>query len=147
MARTCPFVCSGARLLWVAGKYTTDILSALRPADEDHTTDPTILPALRNLRVQNPILVDGQFCDAAVIRQLTGALWPSLRATIYMQEYKRHLVDVHVYRTVCSYFDDFECTPGHDDDLFRHLANELPDADPLNSNPDLQSPYSGSHST
>jgi hypothetical protein len=45
---------AGARSLSIAGELTTSILCALRPSDEGYTSDTTVLPSLRNIRVRKP---------------------------------------------------------------------------------------------
>jgi hypothetical protein len=95
----------GARNLWVAGKYTTDILCALRSADEGHTTDLTVLPALRNHCVQNPMPVDGSFCDAAQsLITSRGFSGPSLRVANYVPQlpYQFHTA-ARIQKTSCRH--------------------------------------------
>jgi len=114
----------GARDFWVAGGLTTDILCALRPAEGEHTTYSTVLPALRNLRVQKPMAIDEPLWDAAqsfITSRRLSSHPVELQVLCHIcntsftqqQELKSHLVGKHAYRTVCSYCGDFECTPGH----------------------------------
>ncbi len=51
----------GAKDLCVDGELATDILHALRSADEEHKT---VLPSLQNLHVQNPRFMDGRLRDS-----------------------------------------------------------------------------------
>jgi hypothetical protein len=60
MAGTCPLIRRRKRLS-VAGELTTDILCALGPADGGHAT---VLPALRHLRVENPMAMNEPSWDA-----------------------------------------------------------------------------------
>ena len=55
----------GAKEFRLAGVHVMDILCALRPSDEEHPTDTTVLPFLRNLHVQDPMPRDGPLWDAA----------------------------------------------------------------------------------
>ena len=157
-------VFGSAKDLRVAGVHVTDILCALHPADGDHPTDPTVLPSLRNLHVQEPMRPEMPLWDASrsfiASRLLSGRpveLIASLschlcfRTTSFttQQELKRHFVDNHLGRIVCSYCGDFECKPGHNDLFREHLESKHPVAhnDTHISNPASQSSssFSGSH--
>ena len=129
--------------------HVTDILCALRPADGAHTTNTTVLPSLRNLRVENSMAMYGPSWDA--VQSLITSRWLSGRPVqVYAREYschiclssftgqqelKLHLVDKHLYRIVCSYCGDFEWSPGYNRLLFReHLESIHPEVarnDPL----------------
>jgi hypothetical protein len=126
-----PFNC--AREFRVAGELTNDILRALSPADGDYTT---VLPALRYLFVENPMAVNEPSWGALLLfvtsRSRSGR---PVQVNVPLSEchichamfrrqnvLDRHLKDEHGYRTLCSYCDDFECTPGGHD-LFREHLN------------------------
>ncbi|KAH9056998.1 hypothetical protein EDB87DRAFT_1146186 [Lactarius vividus] len=126
----------GATDFRVAGVRAMDILCALRLADGEHVTDVIVLTAMRNIRVQAS---DTPLFDAARIfttsRQRSGRpVQMELSCTIcgdnfeYPVSLRRHLVDQHAYRLMCSYCDDFEFTPKHRDHLvFReHLKSKHP---------------------
>src|SRR6266702_4253766 len=147
---------SGAKDFRVAGVHVTDILCALRPADGGHTTDTTVLPSLRNLRVQEPMPIDGPLWDAAqsfiTSRQLSGRpveLYVSQflchicnTGFTRRQELQRHLVVKHAYRVVCSYCGVFEWSQARIYQFREHLASKHPEVahtDTLISNPALQS--------
>jgi hypothetical protein len=119
----------------VAGELTTDILRALGPSDGDDVTGMTVLPALRVLRVHNPLRITGPFWHATqsiiTSRRRSGrpvelqfichgcnTSYTSRRA------FKTHLVDEHGYRLMCSYCGDFECNPRLRHRFREHLANE-----------------------
>ena len=131
----------GARDFSVAGELTTvtQILGLLRP-----NGDTSVLPSLRLLRVQNPMMC-GPLWDAVqsfiTSRSISGRPVhfdaPSYQCHILVcclmfeepQDLKRHLRDNHGYQIFCSYCDDFEpeCTPEHND-LFRaHLESKHPE--------------------
>ncbi len=142
---------SGTRDFRVTGELITEILCALGPAGGGHTTDSTILHALRRLRIENPMAVDEPWWDAAQLyitsRRLSGRP-VELQALCHIcntsftqqQEFKRHLVDKHAYRIVCSYCGGFECRPERNR-LFRgHLTSKHPEVarnDALISDPSL----------
>ncbi|KAH9172629.1 hypothetical protein EDB89DRAFT_2069528 [Lactarius sanguifluus] len=154
----------GAKDFRVAGgqRNMMDILYALRPADGVHKTDTPVLPALRNLRIEQTIPVDGPLWDA--VQSFVTSRWLSGRPVeVYAREYscricfsifkeqqdlKSHLLDKHSYLLVCTYCGDFECKPGYDDRFREHLASKHPEVahNDLVSNPALRS-YSGSHGT
>jgi hypothetical protein len=153
----------GARDLHVAGVHMTDVLYALRPADGSHTTDIDVLPALRILRVEKSMELDGPSWDA--VQSFVASRWLSgPPVQVYAQEcschicgftgfegqrvLKTHLVNEHAYRIVCSYCGDFEWSPGYvllplQKPSFReHLKNNHPEVarnDPIVSNPLLTS--------
>jgi hypothetical protein len=137
----------GAKDLLVAGELATDILRALRSAGGGHTS---VLPALRNLRVRTPELIDGPFRDAALSfftsRRLSGRpieleFLCHICNTSFtrQQELKAHLVDMHAYQIVCSYCGgDFELEPGNDHLCRDHLESKHPEIarnDEVFSNP------------
>jgi hypothetical protein len=123
---------TGARDFRVSGKLTNDILRALSPTDGDYTT---VLPALRYLFVENPMTVN-ESCGALLLfitsrsrfRRPVQVNVPLSECHICHAMFRqqnvpdRHLKDEHGYRTMCSYCDDFECTPGGHD-LFREHLN------------------------
>ena len=135
----------GAKDFRVAGVHVANILCGLRPADGEHTT----LTALRKLRVQNPMPIDGPFWDAMqsliTSRRLLGhpiktqILCHICNAsfTEEREPVKRHLRDSHAYRTVCSYCGDFEYWPGWNASFREHLERKHPKVarnDPLIGN-------------
>ncbi|KAH9043529.1 hypothetical protein EDB83DRAFT_2407588 [Lactarius deliciosus] len=155
----------GAKDLRVAGgqRSMMDVLHALRPADGVHRTDTLVLPALRNLRIEPTITVDGPLWDA--VQSFVTSRWLSGRPVeVYAREYlcricvsifkeqqelKCHLLDKHSYLLVCTYCGDFECKLGYDVQFREHLASKHPEVahnDTLVSDPALRS-YSGSHDT
>ncbi|KAI9450231.1 hypothetical protein BJY52DRAFT_1303745 [Lactarius psammicola] len=159
----------GANDFRVAGVYTTDILCTLRPTDGGNTSDTTVLPSLRNLRVEGPMAMHGPLWDA-VQSFITSQRLSGRHVQVYAREYtchicdrsfteqqelKKHLVDEHLHRILCSYCGNFECMPGYNNLFQRHLESKHPEvahADTLNSNPALQSSsfsssYSGSPGT
>ena len=108
---------SGAKDCHVAGRvHVTEILCALRPADE------TVLPTLHNLHVSAYMRVGMPLWDAAesflASRQLSGHPVELYAHTMSchicpsgftrQHELKRHLVDQHSYRIYCG---DFQCNP------------------------------------
>ena len=104
----------GARTLSIAGKFTTGTLCVLQLADEEYTADTIILPALSNLRVQEPVpLLHGPFWDAK--RSLVTSQGPSI-----------HSVKRHAYEIVCSYCGDFCFTQGYIRLFQKHLNMEHP---------------------
>ena len=129
----------GARDFRVADKLTTEILCALGRADGGHTAQP-VLPALRHLRVENPMRMNepswGDLLSFINSRSLSGrpvqvnmplSLCHICHASFRQQTgVERHLVDEHAYRIMCSHCD-FECTPGHNDLFRKHLESEHPE--------------------
>ena len=149
---------SGARNVSVAGELTvaTDILCALCPGDGRFTTDTTVLPILQNLRVRMPSSVNWQFQEAVTSfitsRQLSGRP-VDLRFLCHIcdisftrqQGLKKHLVDQHAYRIMCSYCDDFEREEGYNHVFRDHLESKHPEVaynDELSSNPGYTPPLS-----
>ena len=139
------FVC--ARNLWVAGELAANILCALRPTADGQTTDTFVLPALRKLRVQNPMpTMDGPFWDSTQslidLRQLSielDLLCHICKTTFTEQEeLRRHIVLAHEYQTVCSYCGDFQCKLGYTQLFREHLNSNHPEVvrnDPLFPSP------------
>jgi hypothetical protein len=146
---------AGAKDVRLTGVHVTDILGALRLADQGDTASPTpALPALRNLRAEKIMEMHGSLWDAVqsfiTPRSFSGRPIefnaPSYQCHIchsssghwQQQGLKRHLVVQHAYQVVCSYCGDFECRSG-DNDLFReHLENKHPEVtrnDALITNP------------
>ena len=126
----------GTRNLLVVGELTTDLLCALRPTDESHTTNTIVLPALRHLRVQNPIpSIDEPFWD------ITQSLIDSRRLSVELdllchicktrfteqEELRRHLVLTHEYQMVCSYCGNFQCKLGYTQLFREHLNSSHPE--------------------
>jgi len=137
---------SGTKDFRVAGVHATDILRALRRANRGHTTDTTVLPALRKLKTRMPLV--GPLWDAAksfvTSRQLSGrpvGVYVSrfschICHTSFplMQELKRHLLDDHTPQTVCLYCGELK----YDHLLRKHLKSKHPQVahtDTLISNP------------
>ena len=111
----------GTRTLSIAGEFTTRILCVLQPADEEHTSNTTVLPVLRNLRVRKPGLLDWSFWDAAqalvTSRGLSGhpiellSVCPDCNITGFtLRGLKEHIVSQHACKIVCSYCDVFQFT-------------------------------------
>ena len=127
----------GTRDLDVANQLITDILRALCRADGGHTT---VLPALRHLRVKNPM--NEPAWDALLIfinsRSVSGrsvqvnvplSQCHICHAIVRQQKGERkgvdlHLVDMHRYRIMCSYCADFECTPEDNGQFREHLERD-----------------------
>jgi hypothetical protein len=121
----------GARKLWVAGELAPNIFCALLPTADGHTTDTIDLPALRNIRVQNPIpTMDAPFWENTQslidLRQLSVELdlFCHICKTPFteQEELRRHLVLAHEYLMMCSYCSDFQCKLGYTQ-LFREHLN------------------------
>jgi hypothetical protein len=127
----------GARSVWVTGRLTTDVLSALGKADSEYTT---VLPSLRRLRVGRPLSMYEPSWD--VVQSFLALRWisgrpvqvnmPSLPCHVCSitferkEELRSHLVYGHAFRMVCSYCDDFELmqVPGYDQRLREHLTSK-----------------------
>ena len=93
------------RTLSIAGELATGLLRALRPADEGYTTGTVVLPVLRNLRVQNPVLLDLPFWGRGTgTRHLARALLSShrLRAASSMPHLQYRFHTAKTQRTPCS---------------------------------------------
>ena len=128
----------GTRTLSIAGKFTTRILCVLQPADEGYTSNTTVLPALRNLRVRKPGTLDWPFWNGAqtliTSRGLSGhpkELWfecPHCDDPGFMSHgLKEHLLARHSYRIVCSYCDDSRFTLANIHPFQEHLRSEHPE--------------------
>jgi hypothetical protein len=130
---------------------TTDILCALGP-DGGHAS---ILPSLRHLRAQKPIVMHGPSWDAVqsfiTSRSISGRPVqvdaPSYQCHICHvsseepQGLKLHLRDNHRYQILCSYCDDFECTSVQNDLFREHLESKHPEIarmDALISSPSIR---------
>ena len=147
----CSFKFGAGERFWVDGELTADILCALGLANEGNTA---MLPSLRQLRVQNPIEMDGPLWNSVqsfiTSRSISGRP-VRVDAPLYRchichhrseKQYhlKRHLRDGHRYQILCSYCDEFECTPGRSDLFLEHLKSEhhqIVHNDALISNPSL----------
>jgi hypothetical protein len=124
----------GARDFCVGDGLTTYILRALGLAERWHTT---VLSALCYLRVENPMAMNEPSWDALrsfiTERALSGHpvhvnlplhLCDVCHASFReKQELKRHLIDKHAYRMMCSYCSDFELTPGRNHQFRGHLKS------------------------
>lgn len=129
---------SGAKTLSIAGELATGLLHALRPVD-GYTTDTVVLPALRNLRVQKPVLLDLPFWDAALTlvtsRGLScGLIDSELRVQCHIcntsftsLKLRGHLVAHHAYEIVCSYCGDFQFTPTYLHRFQEHIRSKHPE--------------------
>ena len=121
----------GAGTLSTAGELATVLLCALRQANEGYTTDTSVLPALRNLHVQKPTLVDVPFWDAAqslvTSRGLSFHLIDSevqchiCNTGFTLQKLKEHIVAQHAYEIVCSYCGQFQFTLAYIHRFQEHL--------------------------
>ncbi|KAH8996851.1 hypothetical protein EDB92DRAFT_1842313 [Lactarius akahatsu] len=128
----------GAKDFCVDGKLVTDILRALGPADGEHITDETVLPALHNIRVQpmsidvplwdaaQPFLASRRLSDRPVELQFLCHICNTTFSFTEQQEFKTHLTDEHDYRIVCSYCSDFEWS-GYNDLFPEHLESKHPE--------------------
>ena len=146
----------------VAGECATDILRALHSADEGQKT---VLPALRNLHVQERVsMLDfGPFQDSVesfvTQRRLSGhsvqLYYSESRYTCQIccvgfrlwQDFIRHLKEKHPHQYMCPYCGIFQWSKERNYLFQEHLESEHPEvvpADVLILNPDLESfiPYS-----
>jgi hypothetical protein len=145
------FKFGGAKIFWVAGEHTTDILCVLGPASEGNTH---ILPSLRHIRAQKPMVMDGPSWDSVqsfiTKRSIPGRPVefnaPSYQCHIChdsfkeQQGLKRHLRDKYGYQILCSYCGEFECRPGRNGLFREHLESkhaEVARNDKLISKPSL----------
>ena len=147
------FKFSGAKRFWVADELTTDIMRVLGPANEGNAS---MLPSLREVRLEKPIAMDGPSWDSLqsfiTARSISGrpveATAPSYQCHIChggfeeQQKLKLHLRNNHGYQILCAYCGEFECTPGRRDLLVfrKHLKNKHPEithGDSLRSKPSL----------
>ena len=134
-----------ARDFQVADKLTNDILGNLPPTDGEQTS---VLPAMRHLRIENPMSMNEPSWDALLLfissRSLSGrpiqvniplALCHICHASFRHEDVlERHLADKHPYGRMCLYCTNFECTPGHHDLFLEHLQSKHPEVaknDPL----------------
>ena len=125
----------------VAGEQVTDILCALRPEDGE-PEDPTVLPALCDLRVlREPLWIPGSSWDA--VQSLYVSRWRSGRPIrVHAPQYscsicddsftdqrslKFHLMDTYAYRFVCPYCEDFEWSPPQSRLFRKHLESKHPE--------------------
>ena len=115
----------GITALWITGELTTDILCALRPADERGTTNTAVLPALRNIRVRKPLTLDSPFWDTAQSLVTSRGLshhpvyW-ELQVLCHIcntgftpQKLKEHLVAQHAYEIARPNCGEFRLTQAH----------------------------------
>lgn len=124
----------------VAGELATDILRALGPADEGHTT---VLNALQNLHVQEPFPLRNSVKSFVTQRQLSG--YPAIR--IYAsglqytcqicsagfsrwQDLTGHVKEEHPPRIVCPFCGDFRWLRTRSYLFQGHLASRHPDVVP-----------------
>ena len=124
------------RTLSIAGEFTTRILCALRPAGERYTTDTTVLPALRSLRVRKLGPLDLPFWDAAqslISQGLSGhpkELWYECPNCVHpgftSRGLRDHLEKKHAYEYVCSYCNDFQFTSPYSFPFYNHLRSKHP---------------------
>ncbi|KAH9047231.1 hypothetical protein EDB84DRAFT_525790 [Lactarius hengduanensis] len=128
----------GARDFRVAGELATDILCALGLADGGHTT---VLPALRHIRVEEPMAMNERSWDALqtfiTSRSLSGRPVqvdaPSYQCHICHSSFKQqealknHLGVKHAYRIVCSYCGNFKWLPGYNNRFREHLERKHPE--------------------
>jgi hypothetical protein len=145
------FKFGGAKSFWVDGEHATDILCVLGPASERNTV---MLPSLRHIRVQRPMVMDGPSWDSVqsfiAKRSIPGrpveVNAPSYQCHIChdsfedQQGLKRHLRDKYGYQILCSYCGEFECRPGRNGLFREHLESKHADAardDTLISEPSL----------
>ena len=132
----------GLRNFWFAGEPMADFLCALNRANDRHTSVHTsntdVLPALRKIRVQKIMSIDGPFWEAAhsfiTLRHVIGQpielqVLCHICDTSFTQRkgLNRHLVDKHKYRIVCSHCGEFEYTLGRILLFRKHLESEHPD--------------------
>ena len=129
----------GATGLHVAEKFVADIVRSLDQADGGNIT---VLPALRHLRVKNPMAIKkfwGALQSFITLRSLSNrpvetnvvpyqchichASFPEL------QGLKHHVKDQHPFRTpgLCLYCDDFKCKFGQRILFREHLKDKHPE--------------------
>jgi hypothetical protein len=115
-----------------SGKFVTSILRALPPASE---SNPTVLPALRHLRVEDPLAINVPLWDAFQSSRHLSGHPIELQISCYLcgdsfarlQGLKTHLIGRHAHRSMCSYCSDFECKLGQSDLFREHLKNKHPE--------------------
>ena len=146
---------SGAKDFRVVGKLATDILSALRLADEGNET---VLPALRHLHVQEPRSMYGPLRDSlapfVAQRRLSNhpvqVVYSESRYTCQIccvgfggwEDLVRHMKDQHPNQNMCPYCGVFQWSQTGNDLFQDHLESEHPEValtDALILNPDSES--------
>ena len=136
---------SSARNFRVAGAHVADIFYALRTVDGVHTSDTTVLPALRNRHRQlmpvdeslwdivQPFITSRGLSLTPVERHAECHICTAQGDIIFAMIFaahrglKRHLVDEHAYRIVCAYCDHFECLSGRKHLSLGHLRRQHPE--------------------
>ena len=126
-----------AKTLSIAGELSTGIVCALRPVNEGHMADTVVLPALRNLHVQQLMPLDSPFWDAARLLVTSRGLscHPEPQVLCHIcntgftpQKLKEHFVAQHAYEIVCSYCGDFRLgTQGSIRQFQKHLNMKHPE--------------------
>ena len=125
----------------VAGEHVSDVLCALHPEDGE-AENPTVLPALRDLRVlRKPMSMPGPSWDA--VQSLYVSRWGSGRPVhVHAAQYScsicdasfkeqrvlnSHLKAAHACKIVCLYCRDFEWSQLRNDRQFReHVESHHP---------------------
>jgi hypothetical protein len=115
-----------------SGKLATSILRALPPANG---SDATVLPALRHLRVEDPLEMSVPLWDAFQSSRRLSGHPVELQISCYLckdsfsrlQGLKTHLIGRHSHRSMCSYCSDFECKVEQSDLFRKHLKNKHPE--------------------
>ena len=112
-----------------SSKLVTDILRVLPAANGNNAT------ALRHLHVEDPLAMNVPLWDAFQSSRRLSGHPVELQISCHickdsfarLQVLKRHLRDMHGYRTMCLYCSDFECTLGQGNLFREHLKDKHPE--------------------
>ena len=127
---------SGARDFRVTGEVATRILRAFPPADASNVT---VLPALRHICVEDLMAISEPSWNALQESRRISGHPVELQGLCHicnaatnadfnrMQGLRKHLVDEHAYRVVCSYCGGFECKPTQRHLFREHIASKHPE--------------------
>ena len=115
----------------VSSNFLTSILRALSPANGSNAT---VLPALRHLRVEEPLAMDVSLWDAFRSSRRLSGHYVELQLVCHICEniftqlevLKGHLGAEHGYLMMCLYCSDFECELGMNDLFLEHLTDKHP---------------------
>lgn len=149
---------TSARTFCVDGNLATDILCTLRPAEGEHATDATVLPALRypNVRTNKPVAMNKPSWDAlesfTISRYLSGPpieVVASFKCHIChsilkeLKAFRDRLGAKHGCQFLCPYCGDFGVKSGQGRLLKEHVKSKHPEVarkDILDSNPSSSYP-------
>ena len=142
----------GARDFRVANGVMKNLLRALGQDGRERTT---LLPALRHLRIGNPMEMNNTLWDALLLfinaRSVSGrpvevtnvSRCPICFTFRKKTELERHMIYIHPFQIMCSYCEYSLTIPGKDHIFWNHLAIKHPQVahkDPLLSTPLLAYP-------